>query len=459
MDKKLEHISDTLNVIKELIENLPDHNKNTEVVSEIRINEELKRLREEYETGLKIISHTNEIKWKIIAICSGVFSLFAIFVAPQQILKPYVKNYIDTNLTEPKLQEAANNITENKMEEFVTNKLKPLDSKIGSLTAYIDDIKHDITKKQKRINNKQVLLSELLKIQKLTNSCKAGTPDSYANYNELKILAGKKSSFQPFANAAIGDIFFYFDAEKNIKGRTLLETTTGKPIIYSVDEVIDIYYNENPVLNFPEAAINTLAILQRDTAVHDICDSIYKEQNLRVIARMIRALCILTDEYFETLDINKVKTWWENDTNKEKYKSYYKGLLEARALEKRPSFGSNENDYKQVVSLLKQTTKADTNALYSKCLLGYYYTLLKDFVNAKKEFDEVEPLGNNNYRWFFFYKAVFILLQENPDIDAAIASLNRAMQISPIFETIIKSSPVFKNLLENPQLKFPSNKK
>jgi tetratricopeptide (TPR) repeat protein len=208
-----------------------------------------------------------------------------------------------------------------------------------------------------------------------------------------------------------------------------------------------------------ESAINTLAILKRDTAVQEICDSIDREQNLRVISRMTRTLEILTGEKYYPLDIDAVKTWWEKNRDQEKYKPCYKGLLEARAIEKRPSFGSNENDYKQVVSLLKQTTEADTNALYSKCLLGYYYTLLKDFVNAKKEFDEVEPLGNNNYRWFFFYKAVFILLQENPAIDAAIASLNRAMEISPTFETIIKSSPVFKNLLENPQLKFPSNKK
>lgn len=337
------------------------------------------------------------------------------------------------------------NILADKELKNISNKILPLELKAKSLSTLIRKMRKEL-----------LPLQEILKIQQMTTAAKAG---SRKDYEELNKISTKDPRIQTYVKASLNDIFFYFDAEKNIKGRTLLETTTGKPIIYSVDEVIDIYYNADPVLNLPEAAINTLAILQRDTAVHDICDSIYKEQNLRVIARMIRALCILTDEYFETLDINKVKIWWENDTNKEKYKSYYKGLLEARALERRPSFGSNENDYKQVVSLLKQTTEADTNALYSKCLLGYYYTLLKDFVNAKKEFDEVEPLGNNNYHWFFFYKAVFILLQENPDIDAAIASLNREMEISPTVETIIKSSPVFKNLLENPQLKFPSNKK
>lgn len=274
MDKKLEHISDTLNVIKELIENLPDHNKNTEVVPEKRINEELQRLREGYQTSLNIINHTQEIRWKIIAICSGfvctLISIFSIFFAPKQILKPIVTKYIDEKLTEPKLQEAADRITGEKMGTFVNTKLAPLVSEIGSLTAYTDNIKHDIAKKQKRINNKQVLLSELLKIQKLTASCKAGTPDSYANYNELLRLAGKKSSFQSFANAATREIFFYFDLDYHIPGRGLT-----KPTLYSVDEVINIYHTEDPIRDVQESAINTLAILKRDTAVQEICDSIY----------------------------------------------------------------------------------------------------------------------------------------------------------------------------------------
>lgn len=455
MDKKLEHISDTLNVIKELIENLPDHNKNTEVVLEIRINEELQRLREEYQTGLNIINHTQEIRWKIIAICSGVFSLFAIFVAPQQILKPIVTNYIDKNLTEPKLIEAANRITKEKMETFVNTKLEPLESKIGSLTAYLDNIKHDITKKQKRINNKQVLFSELLKIQNLTNSCKASTPDSYANYNKLIRLAGEKSSFQPFANAAIRDIFFYFDSQKNTEGRLLGDFVSKKFIEYSVDEVIDIYHNKDPSLDFQEAAINTLAILKRDTAVQEICDSIDREQNLRVIARMIRALSILTGEYFDTLDINAVKTGWEKDTNKEKYKSFYKGYLETRTYMKgRSSLSDKESKY--VISLLEKTIEMDPAALHARCIRASVLTNFRRLDDAEIELKEVEN-RNNNYRWLYFLKAELFVWRENHD--KAIESLNRAMEISPELETNIKTSPVFKNLLENPQLKFPSNKK
>jgi|SRR3972149_1502113 len=451
MDKKLEHISDTLNVIKELIENLPDHNKNTEVVPEKRINEELQRLREGYQTSLNIINHTQEIRWKIIAICSGFvctfISIFSIFFAPQQILKPIVTKYIDKNLTEPKLQEAADRIAEKTMGAFVTNKINPLDSKIGSLTAYIDNIKHDITKKQKIINNKQVLFSELLKIQKLTASCKAGTPDSYANYNELIRLAAKKSSFQPYANAAIRDIFFYFDTDSNIPGRGLTKST-----LYSVDEVIGIYHNDPR--DMQESAINTLAILKRDTAVQEICDSIYKQQNLRVISRMIRALRILTEEPFDTLDINAVKKWWEKDANKEKYKSYYKGYMEAITYWTEKKFISEEES-KYVISLLDKTIEMDPDALHARCLRASLLAYLRKRDEADKELTEVEK-RNSSYRWLYYYKAGLFVWRGNHD--KAIESLNQAMSISPSMENAVKNATIFKDLVKNPQIIWPSKK-
>lgn len=56
-----------------------------------------------------------------------------------------------------------------------------------------------------------------------------------------------------------------------------------------------------------ESAVNTLADLNRVTAVQELCDSIDKEQNLRVISRMTRTLEILTGEKFYPLDIDAVK--------------------------------------------------------------------------------------------------------------------------------------------------------
>ena len=324
----------------------------------------------------------------------------------------------------------------------ISDKILPLELKAKSLSSLI-------RKSRKEISH----LQELLNIQQLMIASIAG---SRPDYEKLTNIAGKKSSLQPFANDALRDIFFYFDSQKNTEGRLLGDFVSKKFIEYSVDEVISVYHTEDPKRDVQESAINTLAILKRDTAVQEICDSIDKEQNLRVISRMTRTLEILTGEKFYPLDIDAVKTWWGKNRDQEKYKPCYKGLLEALAIQEKPSFGSNENDYKQVVSLLKQTIDADPDALYSRCLLGFYYTLLKDKDNAEKEFKEVENLSKNNYRWLFFYKAVFFLFQD--DINSAIKSLNRAMEISPVFETKIKTSPIFKNLLENPQLKFPSNK-
>ena len=239
---------------------------------------------------------------------------------------------------------------------------------------------------------------------------------SRPDYEKLNKIAGKKSRIQTYANSAIRNIFFYFMSEKYLTAYpTLADSISKKSPVYSVDEVIFIYHDTDPKRDVQESAVNTLADLNRVTAVQELCDSIDKEQNLRVISRMTRTLEILTGEKFYPLDIDAVKKWWEKNRDQEKYKPCYKSLLEARALEKRPSFGSNENDYKQVVSLLKKTIGADPDALYSRCLLGYYYTLLKEFENAEKELNEVENLSKNNYRWLlsikhYFYPKIMILI-------------------------------------------------
>lgn len=326
----------------------------------------------------------------------------------------------------------------------ISDKMLPLEVKADYLSTLTKKTRKEILRMQERLN-----------IQKLMIASKAG---SRPDYEKLNKIAGKKSRIQTYANSAIRNIFFYFMSEKYLTAYPILvDSISREDPIFSVDEAIFMYHTEDPKRDMQESAINTLAILKRDTAVQEICDSIDKEQNLRVISRMTRTLEILTGEKFSPLDIDAVKKWWGNNRDQEKYKPCYKGLLEARAIWERPSFGSNENDYKQVVSLLKQTTEADTNAFYSKCLLGFYYTLLKEFENAEKEFNEVENLSKNNYRWLFLYKALLFLSKDN-DINSAITSLNRAMEISPELETGIKTFPLFKDLLENPKLIYPSNK-
>lgn len=333
------------------------------------------------------------------------------------------------------------NILADKELKNISNKILPLELKAKSLSTLIRKIRKEL-----------LPLQEILKIQQLTTAAKAG---SRKDYEELNKISTKDPRIQNYANTALRDIFFYFDSQKNTEGRLLGDFVSKKFIEYSVDEVIDIYHNKDPSLDFQESAINTLAILKRDTAVQEICDSIDKEQNLRVIARMIRALSILTGEYFDTLDINAVKTWWEKDTNKEKYKSFYKGYLEARTYMKgRSSLSDKESKY--VISLLEKTIEMDPAALHARCIRASLLTNFRRLDDAEIELKEVEN-RNNNYRWLYFLKAELFVWREN--YDKAIESLNRAMEISFELETSIKTSPVFKNLLENPQLKFPSNKK
>lgn len=332
------------------------------------------------------------------------------------------------------------NILADKELKNISNKILPLELKAKSLSTLIRKIRKEL-----------LPLQEILKIQQLTTAAKAG---SRKDYEELNKISTKDPRIQNYANTALRDIFFYFDAERNIGGRTLGDPIARKPIECSVDEVIDIYHNTDTSRDVQESAINTLARLQRNTAVQEICDSIDKEQNLRVIARMIRALSILTDEYFETLDINKVKTWWRNDTNKEKYKSCYKGYLDALAyIRKKSSLSDEESKY--VISLLDKTIEMDPDALHARCLRAAYLANLGKYDDADIELKEVEK-RNNNYRWLYYFKAELFVWRENHN--KAIESLNQAMSISPSIENNVKNALIFKDLVKNPQIKWPSEK-
>lgn len=340
------------------------------------------------------------------------------------------------------------------MEEFVTDKLKPLDSEIGTLTAYVKKTKEDISKKQ-------TFLSNLLEIQQLATSSKSN--GSRPDYEKLKKISGKniyfkvegkKINFQTLANAALRDIFFYFDSQMSAEGRILGDPISKKLIEYTVDELIDIYHNTDPSFDIQESAINTLAKLKRETAVQEICDSLNKEQNLRVVARMIRALRILTGAYFESLDINAVKTWWAKNQNQEKYKPCYKGYLEALAyIRKKSSLSDEESKY--VISLLDKTIEMDPHALHARCLRAAYLANLGEYDDADIELKEVEE-RNDNYRWLYYYKAELSVWREN--YDKAIESLNQAMSISASIATQIKNALIFKDVITNPKLNWPSEK-
>ena len=105
----------------------------------------------------------------------------------------------------------------------------PLEVKADSLSTLTKKTRKEILRMQERLN-----------IQKLMIASKAG---SRSDYEKLTKIAGKMSRIQTYANTALDDIFFYFDAERNIEGRILLDYVTGKPILYTVDEVIDIYWH------------------------------------------------------------------------------------------------------------------------------------------------------------------------------------------------------------------------
>ena len=233
-----------------------------------------------------------------------------------------------------------------------------------------------------------------------------------------------------------------------------------KKINYSVDEVVGIF-QKNPKLREP--AVNVLCDMNKKCVVEELCKYIDSLQGLRVISRITRALEKLTGEKFKPLDVSAVKAWWSRNSDREEYKSPYKGYSDSlmwynivmQKLVNLPT-ESPEKVVDPFISGLNETIQKDPEALHSRCIRGFCYVLLKKYDEAEKEFSEIEK-RNSNYRWLWFWKAALCAKQNK--VEMAVESLNRALKLSPGLEKNIKKSEWFQDLAKNTKIKWPSEQK
>lgn len=439
---------------------LPDSIENlnlppgVQALIETRLNDAVDRLREHNRSDLKSEAHTYAKKWRYWAFIATAFAIIepavSYFIAPQLIHK-WVKDHVQQRMTEPMLKEAADEAIRTKMSQYMEEKVDPLKLEADNLSKRIESLKSEISSKQNQIEKNQTSLREHLHIQQLAAASKAG---SRKGYEELKNIADKESELRIYATIALKEIELYFDADRNqLTYVTLVDPISRQNPGFSIDEVIDTYCNSDSKLDLQESAVNVLYDLNKKTAVQELCNSIDSEQNLRVLARITRTLQKLIGERFRPLDIEAVKAWWKLNQNQTEYKSPYRGYLNALTFIR--SGNLTKENIQQVISLLEETIQADPEALHARCLSGFYLAILKNYDEAENEFKEVEKL-NKDYRWLLFYKAVLFTLQNK--IDAAIELLNKALEKSPSLENEARKLTMFKELIGNPKIKWPSEK-
>ena len=232
---------------------------------------------------------------------------------------------------------------------------------------------------------------------------------------------------------------------------------------YSIEEVIYFYRNSDVKLDMREAAIDTLIDYYnkgkiKENVVQELCESVNSEQNLRVIARTTLLLNYLTGKFFRSLEIDAVKTWWEQNKKEIKYQSPFKYYLEAYKYIPSPSTINIENA-KQIISLLDKSIQAEPDAFHARCLRGWCLIALKDYDKAEKEFKIVEE-HNKDFRWLLIYKSLLFACQNRTD--EAVDLLNQALAKSPalkdVAKDLAKNFAEYNKVVENGNVKWPGDK-
>lgn len=202
-----------------------------------------------------------------------------------------------------------------------------------------------------------------------------------------------------------------------------------------------------------EGAVNTISRIEgyekSKGIVEELISQLERERNLRVIARISRALTVITKEEFKPLDKTGILNWWTIHKSDQQYKSPYLGFKKAWPFLMKTD---DTKDIPSMISALDETLAVDPDAVYTRVLKGRCLTLSDKLDDAEKEFAEAEK-RQTNFRWLLLWRSS--VLFKRGKSDDAVASINACFVRSPGLATFAKTLPDYTELLRNPKIVWP----
>jgi tetratricopeptide (TPR) repeat protein len=110
--------------------------------------------------------------------------------------------------------------------------------------------------------------------------------------------------------------------------------------------------------------------------------------------------------------------------------------------------------HRSKVGWIRTLLEADPNAIYARCYRGMLLAIRGELRKAEEDFSEVQK-RSPNYRYLHFWKTVLFLVQNRKD--EAVASMNKALEISPMLAHDLDNMPLLKLLRDDPNIKWPAN--
>ncbi|MGH8099992.1 MAG: tetratricopeptide repeat protein, partial [Chthoniobacterales bacterium] len=258
------------------------------------------------------------------------------------------------------------------------------------------------------------------------------------------------------AKAALKEVELYFDSDRaQLSYLAFTDSVSRQAPGWSYEEMLA--HLEDKDSRAREAAVNVIAQVAGSNKskgiVAELIETLKVETNLRVIARISRALSIITNEEFEPWDRDGILSWWRIHDRDPRYQSPFGGFRQAlRLLNKE----NTAEDLPKAVTLLDETLKADPDAIYTRALKIRCLIARDDLSDAEKEVSELER-RQGDFRWGLLWKS--LLLHRQGKNDAAVTTINAAFDRSPELVKSARDDEAFKDLLENPKIVWPQKSK
>jgi tetratricopeptide (TPR) repeat protein len=361
----------------------------------------------------------------------------------------WVPHYTREQLLAPKVNATVERIITDRSQVYVDKKLKPLNDRVADTNRQLAETAKNVNEKQANLEHEERLLRGQLNVQQLAMNARNGDRKAW---EEIYNLAQRNDELSRAAEAAKADVEAFYDIDRaQLSYLVRVDPVSLEKPGYSIDELVVHFLQSNGADRV--ASVNSIADELKEHpngpkgAIQVLCEHVQNETNLKVIARITRAIWIVAKTEIRPLDIAGLSTWWDRNKSNSTYRSHYDGLLDALQHSEDPNFDA--------IAALDRTIEAEPEAVFARALRAEFLMQKGQLDQANDELKEIEK-RNADYRWLLLYRAEWYL--RKADVNSAIESINKMLQRSPALERFIKEEPVFRSVIDDKRITWPSKR-
>ena len=416
----------------------------TEALIKSELNSAVDHLREWNRRDLAEIKQDVAKKWRWLTILLG--SLNIVLGISLVTVIEWAPRYTRQQLLEPKVDATIDRIITNKSKDYVDNKLKPLNNRVSQTNDQLTKTAKEVREKQTVLEKQEQTISSQVEVQRLATAVRTGDRKAW---EQIQAKAQGDSNEAKAAQSAQADVEAFYDIDRaQLSFLIRVDPISLEDPGYSVDELITQL--DVPGSKDRQAVINSISqkagpqSVEGKRVVQILCERVENEPDLRVVARITRAISLITKKDIRPLDVKTLSSWWNDHKKDTEYQSPYRDLIDVTNHWEDPSV--------DVLPTLNRVIEHAPESLFARALKTEKLIEASDGDAADVELKEIEK-RQSDYRWALYFRAVLFSMRH--DTDHAISSLNQLLQRSPVMENRVRDVPALAGLLADPRIKLP----